>query len=785
MRGVWLRRLFDVVIRVILSYRQRLANRALLPHQDDRPNDSPSSSHVPIVIYRIFVAAVLAAFMAAMSSGVASTAATVGSVMPPVATLSPDQRAAALVQKMTLAEKLSLLHGVMPSYDKAGKVVPPGAVFAAGYVAGVPRLGIPALTETDATLGVAWIMGLRHDGATPLPSGLAIAATFDPERAYRAGAMVGREARSKGFNVLLGGGANLARDPRGGRNFEYLGEDPLLTGVMAGAEIRGAQDQHIVSTIKHFALNDQETGRNVLNARIGEAAARESDLLAFEIAIEQGHPGAVMCGYNRVNGAYDCENEVLLNQVLKADWRYPGWVMSDWGAVHTLKAALAGLDQQSSAQLDPAVFFALPLADAAARDRAYRLRLDDMVRRILRSLCAAGVLDQPGIPGVIDEAGDTAVARDVASAGIVLLKNRGNLLPLAKKPQRIAIIGGHADIGVMSGGGSSQVMSPSGPALVELLGAEHPEREFMRRAMYHPSSPYRAILKKVPGLELAYDNGIYPKSAADLARRADIAIVFATKWMQEGDDAPDLTLPEGQDATIAAVAAANPRTIVVLETGGPVLMPWLSKTAAVLEAWYPGGAGGLAIADILFGDANPSGHLPMSFPRSETQLPRPEIPGWRLPKAQAFDVSYTEGADVGYRWYARRRLRPLFPFGAGLSYTHFSFDRLKLSGGSAVSVRFRVKNVGVRAGVATPQLYLVGGARHGRERLAGWASVPLSPGASREVEIAVDRRLLADWDEAAHAWRIRGGAYGFAVGQAANDAALAGRVRVDAAILKY
>ena len=378
-----------------------------------------------------------------------------------------------------------------------------------------------------------------------------------------------------------------------------------------------------------------------------------------------------MCGYNRVNGPYACENDALLNKVLKADWHYPGWVMSDWGAVHKLDAALDGLDQESSAQLDPAVFFATPLANAAARDRAYQARVDDMARRVLRSLYAVGAIDHPAAAAPIDADGDGAVARSVAAAGIVLLKNRRDLLPLARKPQRIAIIGGHADIGVMSGGGSSQVIPDSGPAWIELLGTEHPEKEFMRRAMYHPSSPYRAILKKASGLELAYDNGTYPSSAADLARRADIAIVFATKWMQEGDDAPDLSLPEGQDAMIAAVVAANPRTIVVLETGGPVLMPWLGKAAAVIEAWYPGGQGGAAIADILFGDVNPSGRLPMSFPASLKQLPRPEIPGWRLPANRSFDVHYAEGADVGYRWFARHRLHPLFPFGAGLSYTHF------------------------------------------------------------------------------------------------------------------
>lgn len=734
--------------------------------------------------YRAWVTGLLTGFLIFIPLGSRgdTTARDVGSA--PTAA-SPDVRADATLAKLSLAEKLSLLHGVMPGFDAAGRVVPTGALFAAGYVPGVPRLGIPALTETDATLGIAWIMGRRHDGATPLPAGLAIAATWNPDLAYRAGAMVGQEARHKGFNVLLGGGANLTRDPRGGRNFEYLGEDPLLTGVMAASEIRGVQDQHIVSTVKHFALNDQETGRAILDARIDAAAARESDLLAFEIAIERGQPGAVMCGYNRVNGPYACQNDTLLNKVLKADWHYPGWVMSDWGAVHSLDAALNGLDQQSSAQLDPTVFFAAPLADAAAREKAYRNRLDDMARRVLRSLYAVGAIGQPAALAPLDKAADEAVARTVATAGIVLLKNHHDLLPLAKKPQRIAIIGGHADIGVISGGGSSQVIPDSGPAWIELLGTEHPEKEFMRRAMYHPSSPYRAILKKAPGLELAYDNGTYPSSAADLARRADVAIVFATKWMQEGDDAPDLSLPAGQDATIAAVAAANPRTIVVLETGGPVSMPWLAKTSAVVEAWYPGGEGGRAIADILFGDVNPSGHLPMSFPASVGQLPRREIPGWRLPANRPFAVRYTEGADVGYRWYARRGLKPLFPFGAGLSYSRFGYDRLQITPGPTVRVSFRVTNAGARAGTAVPQLYLVGGARHARQRLLGWSTMKLSPGESATARVDVDPRLLADWDEAGKCWRIRGGTYRLAVGRSAGDLVLNGRVVVKPRTIKY
>jgi beta-glucosidase len=696
---------------------------------------------------------------------------------------SPDVQADRLESRMTQDEKLTLVRGYMPTMNDKGEVVPHGAIFSAGYVPGIASLGIPPLSETDASLGIAYIMGRRHDGATPLPSGLAIASSWDTGLAYRGGAMIGREAHRKGFDVLLAGGANLARDPRGGRNFEYLGEDPLLTGMMAGAAVRGTQDQHVVSTLKHFAFNDQETGRKYLDARIDPAAARESDLLAFEIAIEQGRPGAVMCGYNRINGPYACENGLLLNRILKGDWRFPGWVLSDWGAVHSLNSVLDGLDQQSGAQLDPAVYFTGPLATAARSQPAYRQRLDEMAHRILRSLFAVGVMNDPPHQGPIDAVGDEAVAQQVAEEGIVLLKNRDHLLPLQRRAMRVAVIGGHADIGVLSGGGSSQVCPDGGPAWIEDLGTEHPQHDFMRRAIYHPSSPYRAILKTAPMIDLAYDNGTYPSSAADLARRADIAIVFATQWMQEGEDAPDLTLPEGQDATIAAVVAANPHTIVVLETGGPVLMPWLKRAGAVLEAWYPGGRGGEAITRVLFGDVDPSGRLPMTFPASMDQLPRRAIPGWRLPAKQPFEVNYDEGADVGYRWDARHRLRPLFSFGAGLSYSRFSYDALAVTGGGTVTARFTVTNRGNRGATDVPQVYLVGGARHARERLIGWQRVTLAPGRSAVVTVTADPRLLADWDEAAHGWRLHGGFYSVAVGASATDLRMHRRVKVAAALL--
>jgi beta-glucosidase len=671
---------------------------------------------------------------------------------------------------MSLDEKLTLVHGIMAIPLGPKVTIPSDAIPGAGYIPGVPRLGIPALKETDASLGVAYVMGLRHDGATALPSGLASAASWDPQAAYEAGAMIGQEAWRKGFNVLLAGGTNLARDPRNGRNFEYLGEDPLLAGTMAGEAIRGIQDQHVISTVKHFALNDQETGRHVLNVMMDEGAARESDFLAFELAIERGKPGAVMCSYNRVNGPYACDSDPLLNGVLKSDWHYPGWVMSDWGAVPSTTSALHGLDQESGEQLDQQVYFGDPLRKFAESDPAYRRRLDDMVLRILRSMYAVGTARHPPQPSAIDFEADGNVARRVAEEGIVVLANPRSLLPLATKAQRIAIIGGHSDIGVISGGGSSQVAPPGGPAATIPLGGLGPLDAFLRTSLYLPSSPTSAIQARVPQARLSYDDGGYPTQAAALARRSDLVILFATKWMGEGVDAPDLTLPSGQDELIRAVTAANPNTVVVLETGGPVLMPWLSQAGAVVEAWYPGVRGGEAIARVLFGEVDASGRLPMTFPAEMSQLPNPDLPGATVEGERPFDVSYPEGSNVGYRWYAARDSKPLFSFGFGLSYTQFAFGQLAVNNSpTGLTATLSVTNTGAREGVAVPQIYMTSTPKERRLRLVGWARLALKPGENKAVSIPIDIRLLADWRKNEHRWLVPGGDFTFAPGESAGQ----------------
>lgn len=684
-----------------------------------------------------------------------------------------EARARTVEAKMTPDERVMMTHGILALPLFGDTMLPPEAVLGAGYVAGVPRLGIPNLTETDASLGVAYNNGARGpEGATPLPSGLAQAATWNPALVRKGGATIGAEAKAKGFNVLLAGGVNLMRDPRNGRTFEYFSEDPLLAGVLAGEAIAGIQSNRMISTVKHFALNSQETARGFLDARLSDAAARESDLLAFQIAIERGNPGSVMCAYNQVEGAYACGSDYLLNQVLKRDWHYKGFVMSDWGAVHGLEFALNGLDQQSGAQLDRQLFFGAPLKQAAASDRRYAARLADMNRRILYAIYANGLDSAPPEKKPLDVEAGLAVADEVAREGIVLLRNQNDTLPLAAAVKRVAVIGGYADTGVVSGGGSSQVQMTGGPAASVPVGGEGPLAAILQET-YHRSVPLTAITKRLPAADVTFTRGNYLTDAVQAAKDADVAIIFATGWRSEGFDVPDLSLPYGQDDLIAAVAKANPRTIVVLETGGPVLMPWLNDTAAVLQAWYPGGRGGEAIASVLFGETNPSGRLPVTFPASLGQLPRPVLPGLGTiqpdflgrPKAgERLSVNYDiEGSDIGYRWNARQSQKALYPFGFGLSYTSFEVSGLVLSG---LHARFTVANSGRRAGAEVAQLYLVGRPDGPRQRLVGFQKVELAPGERREISLDLDPRLLADWARAG--WTIRAGLYRFALGSDAE-----------------
>ena len=701
------------------------------------------------------------------------------------AKLTPDRRAELVLGEMSLDEQIALLHGDFPTLMGAKR--PPGVQVSAGWLPGVPRLGVPALYESDASLGVANARRGPKDDATALPSGLALAATWDEQAAYAAGAMIGKEARQKGFNVLLAGGTNLIREPRNGRNFEYLSEDPLLSGRIAGASIRGIQSNHIISTTKHYLANDQETGRMVASVEIDPAALRESDLLAFEIAVETGKPGSVMCSYNRIGGTYACEHPAMLNGVLKGDWGWKGFVMSDWGAVHSVDAALAGLDQESGQQLDRQVFFDAPLKAAVAGGQVPAARVRDMAKRVLRAMFAEGLFDHPVVAGGLDTAADGAVAQRAAEGGIVLLKNAGGVLPLAATAKKIVVIGGRADVGVMSGGGSSQVMPVGSKSFPAPKGAP----AWGGGIVFHPSAPLAAIKARAKG-QVVFNDGSDFAAAAAAAKGADVVVVFADQWASEGMDV-SLSLADAQDGLIAAVAGANPNTVVVLQTGAPVLMPWAGQAPAIVEAWYPGSRGGEAIARVLFGEVDAQGRLPVSFPASLSQLPRPELPGAKdfvvegLANAapmKPFDIRYDEGSDVGYRWFARTGAQPLFPFGRGLSYTTFRYAGLKVAGGRTLSASFTVTNTGRRAGVDTPQVYLTDAAGRTQQRLIGWSKVALKPGETRTVRVSADPRLVASWDEPGHAWRVAAGIYRLFVGADAASPRLKGEAKLTAATLK-
>lgn len=672
--------------------------------------------------------------------------------------------------------QLTLGHIAMPFFDAP---MPEEARIGAGYIAGVPRLDVPALFETDASHGVTWLGGLRGTGGTALPSGIAQGATWNQQLIEAGGAMIGGEAHSKGFNVLLAGGINLMRDPRNGRTFEYMGEDPLHSGLMGAAAVRGIQSQNVISTLKHYAINPQETGRHYMNVEINEGDLRESDLLAFEIAIEESDAGSLMCAYNRLNGPLSCGSEFLLTEVLREDWDYKGFVMSDWGAVEALDFALAGLDQQSGAALDEGLFLGEPLLEAVGSDPAYQARLEEMATNILYAIYDNGLDKAPPVIGEVDRAANEAVALGTAEEAIVLLKNTDGVLPLAKSVSTIAVIGGMADAGTPVGGGSSRVHSDEGPSTaIPFLPGEAGIFGAFLAEEYNQSAPLRAIREAVPDAKVRFRDGRYPADAAAIAASSDVAIVFATQYQTEGYDVPTLALPHSQDALIAAVAAANPNTIVVLETGGPVMMPWLEDVAGVLEAWYPGAKGGEAISNVLFGDVNPSGHLPVTFPASTDQLPRPDLDGlYTVPLSMMgrgepgaeLNVDYNvEGSDIGYRWFARENHKPLFPFGFGLSYSDFELGDLTLAGpGQSVKASFTHSNTGQSQGSDVAQLYLVSVNGKVRQRLVGFAKHDLAPGAAASTTLDIDPRLLAEWEN--DAWVVAPGTYTFALGHDADQ----------------
>jgi beta-glucosidase len=702
--------------------------------------------------------------------------------------MSADQRADLVIKEMTLDEKIAMLHGVgMPTDDPLTEENMPSNR-GVGYEVGVPRLGIPGIDMSDAAYGVR-SSGANGRYATALPANVAAAASWDTGAAYEYGKLIGTELRAQGYNMSLGGGVDITREPRNGRTFEYLGEDPILAGTLVARLIQGTQSQHVIGDIKHYAFNDQESGRNSVNITVSKRAARESDLLAFEIGVEQGKPAAVMCSYNRVLGDFACENKWLLTDVLKKDWQFPGFVLSDWGGTHsTEKASAAGLDNEEPGRF----FYEAKYKAAVEAGTISQAELDEHVHRILRAMFAAGVIDYPRQRGVVDPLAGLEVARKIEEGGIVLLRNKASALPLAPARLRtIAVIGSHSDVGMISGGGSAQVDPPGGNAISPPgQGATHWQEE-----IWFPTSPLKAIQERAPSATVKYNSGEDSAAAAALAKTADVAIVFAYQWESEGMDLKTLSLPHNQDALIAAVAAANPHTIVVLETGSPVTMPWVDAPAAIVEAWYAGSDGANALANVLFGSVNPSGKLPNTFPLSEADLPHPTVTqpppesrhfdGAVTPEIWAkglppFQVSYDEGVKVGYKWYDAEKKQVLFPFGYGLSYTTYRYAGLTVSPGDKVKVSFTLTNAGARAGSEIAEVYAALPASAGEppKRLVGWSKVQLKAGEKKTVEVEIDPKYLSIFDEAKDGWMLVPGDYTIMVGGSSDKLPLQATVNL-------
>ena len=703
--------------------------------------------------------------------------------------LSPDERASMVVKEMTLDEKISILHGT--GHEGLGPMSPLSvrANGGAGHVVSPNRLGIPDIQMSDAAYGVR-ASGKNGRYSTALPCNLGAAASWDLEAAYDYGALIGRELRAQGFNMSLGGGVNITREPRNGRNFEYLGEDPILAGKLVGQLIKGTQDQHVIGDVKHYALNDQESGRNAVNVNIDERSARETDLLAFQIGIRDGNPAGVMCSYNRVNGTYACDDKYLLTDLLKNEWKFPGFVLSDWGAAHSVaKASAAGMDHEQPNDY----FYGEKLKQAVEAGQVPMSEVDDHVHRILRAMFATGVIDDPPQKSVVDVMEGFAVSQRIAENSMVLLKNDKNQLPLnGSKIKSITVIGSHADIGMISGGGSAQVDPPGGNVIMP----PGKRGTVWGHPVWFPTSPMKSIQVKAPNAKLIFDSGDNLDSAVAAARQAEVAIIFVSRWESEGQDSKTMSLPDNQDDLVAKVAAVNPHTIVVLETGNPVTMPWVDKVGGIIEAWFAGSRGSDALANILFGDVNPSGKLPITFPKSEDDLPHKAIvqpppgtyppPGpdnWKhaLEGYPAFQITYDEGLKIGYKWYDAEKKQPLFPFGYGLSYTTYSYSNMKVTPGDHVRVSFTVKNTGGRAGAEIAQVYASFPPNAGEppKRLVGWSRVKLNPGESKDITVDVEPLFLSTFNADQHAWQKVAGEYTFMAGGSSQSLPLKGTANLD------
>jgi beta-glucosidase len=685
----------------------------------------------------------------------------------------PDRRARELVSHMTLEEKIQQLHGIRDTTDYRYRFVPP-----------LPRLGIPGFQITNGPAG-AGPGGTRPQAkATALPSPLSLAATWDPGLAELNGAIIGAESRDIGNGLVEAPTINVARVPQNGRTFEGYGEDPYLVAQIAAENIIGIQGEGVIANVKHYAANNQETNRFTVDEEVDERALREIYLPAFEASIRKGHVASLMCAYPRVNGTYCCENALLLNEILKKEWGFDGFVTSDFGAVHsTVASANAGLDLEMPTGK---YFNDVDLKSAVESGQVPISVIDDKLVRRFRTMMRFGLFDRQLLPKPIPVKENGAAALRLAEEGMVLLKNDSGVLPLrVKELKSIAVIGPAAAKAVTGGGGSSHV------------------------APFYTVDPVDGIRERAgANVAVSFSDGSDLPQAVSLARAADVAVLMVGDVDTEGRDHP-LSLEGNQDQLVEAVAAANSRTVLVLKSGSAVLMPWADRVPAILEAWYPGEEDGHAVAAILFGDFNPSGKLPITFPKSLEDLPASSVaqyPGTgavepyknaefdmnaKAPPGPGGTAHYSEGVFVGYRHYDEKDLTPLFPFGHGLSYTSFAYKDLKISPRRVsldsklplrVNVEATVVNTGSVRGAEVVQLYVglpsTSQVPQPPRQLKGFQKLTLGPGKQARVHLVLDGRSLSYWDVKNHAWMITPGDYQLMVGGSSRDIRLKDNFRV-------
>jgi beta-glucosidase len=658
---------------------------------------------------------------------------------------------------MTLAQKITELHGIQNSQHKR-------------YVPGIPSLGIPPLVVTNGPAGAGPGDDPVQQPATALPAPISLAASFDAALADQYGRVTGQESADLGNNLLEGPDVNIVRVPQAGRTFESLSEDPYLTSRIGTAEIEGIQSRPgMIAEVKHFDAYSQETYRNTPqdNNIVSDRVLHEIYDPPFQQAITKGHAQSVMCSYASINGVYSCQDPYLLQTTADQRWGFDGFVQSDFGAVHsTVSSALAGM----SLEMPTGVYYAAPMEQAVEDGQVPIETVNQLLVDRFAAMIRAGLFSHPVATSPIPAQQDGAFSLSAAEQGMVLLKNDQRQLPLAAGAlHSVAVIGPYAGAAMTGGGGSSHV-DP-----------------------LYTVSPVQGIKNVVgAGVNVTYDDGSDTAAAAAAAKSADVAVVMVGDTQSEGADQKSLSLSGNQDALVQAVAAANPHTIVVVKSGNPVLMPWLSQVPAVVEAWYPGEEDGDAVAAVLFGKVNPSGKLPVTFPVSESQTPTSSPSQYPGTNGQ---VNYSEGLGVGYRGYDAENITPMFPFGYGLSYTTFAFSRLKVdpplvrnavSGPGASScgcngqgtrlgtVSATVTNTGKVAGAEVAQLYLGDPAVAGEppRQLEGFAKVYLKPGQSTRVTFPLTGHDLSYWDDAANGWVVPDGTFGVYVGDSSAPANL-------------